>query len=224
MIRMYTCSFKGMTRKYLGHRFKNYWHRKRQFNEPMQATVYILSHRTCCFMQINQFYVRLFGSFSWCMLYTVIILNTMRHLLCLCWMVSHLGCSAPLPKTADPELDTDSVTMSLSLSHWYTGSGVVLDCIDSGLNTGAKEIQQVNHSGPDKQPKHKAPTISSIDKSLSRNHHRVWSLTHRRAIKEESKAANRDWVDYQACSLLQYINIIANLFIMGNYFNKPLPL
>ena len=41
------------------------------------------------------------------------------------------------------------------------------------LNTGAKEIQQVNSAGPDKHPKHQAPTISSIDKSLSRNHHRV---------------------------------------------------
>ena len=27
-------------------------------------------------------------------------------------MVSHLGCSAPLPKTADPELDTDSVIVA----------------------------------------------------------------------------------------------------------------
>ena len=74
--------------------------------------------------------------------------------------------------------------------------------------------------GPDKQPKHQTPTISSKDKSLSRNRHRVWSPTHRRAIKEESKVANRDWVDHQACSLLQYINVIANLFIMGNYFNE----
>ena len=85
---------------------------------------------------------------------------------------------------------------------------------------GAKEIQQVNPGGPDKPPKHQAPTISSIDKSLSRNQHRVWSPTHRRAIKEESKVANRNWVDHQACSLLQYINVIANLFIMGNYFNE----
>ena len=74
--------------------------------------------------------------------------------------------------------------------------------------------------GPDKQPKHQAPTISSTDKSLSRNHRRVWSPTHRRTIKEESKVANPDWVDLQACSLLQYINVIANLFIMGNYFNE----
>ena len=41
------------------------------------------------------------------------------------------------------------------------------------LNTGAKEIQQVNPGGPDKQPKHQAPTKSSKEKSLSRNHHRV---------------------------------------------------
>ena len=88
------------------------------------------------------------------------------------------------------------------------------------LNTGAKEIQQVNPDGPDKQPKHQAPTISSIDKSLSRHHHRVRRPTHLRAIKEESKVANRDWVDYQVCSLLQYINVLGNLFIMRNYFNE----
>ena len=38
---------------------------------------------------------------------------------------------------------------------------------------------------------------------------------HVRALKEESKVANCDWVDHQACCLLQYINVIANLFIMG---------
>ena len=41
------------------------------------------------------------------------------------------------------------------------------------LNTTAKEIQQVNPGGPDKQPKHQAPTILSIDRSLRQNHHRV---------------------------------------------------
>ena len=70
------------------------------------------------------------------------------------------------------------------------------------------------------QPKHQVPTISSKDKSLSRNRRRVWSSIHRRAIKEKSKVANRDWVDHQACSLLQYINVIANLFTMGNCFNE----
>ena len=65
------------------------------------------------------------------------------------------------------------------------------------------------------KPKHQVPTISSIDKSLSRNRNRVWSPTHRRAIKGESKVANRDWVDHQA-----YINVIANLFLIGNYFHE----
>ena len=41
-----------------------------------------------------------------------------------------------------------------------------------------------------------------------------------RAIKEESKVANSDWFGQQACSLLQYINVIANLFIIGNYCNE----
>ena len=86
--------------------------------------------------------------------------------------------------------------------------------------TGVKEIQQVNPVGPYKQPKQRAPTISSIDKSLTWNHNRVWSPTHQRAIKEESKVANSDWVDHKACSLLQYINVINNLFIMGNYFKE----
>ena len=40
------------------------------------------------------------------------------------------------------------------------------------LNTGATDIQQLNPVGL-QQPKHQAPTISSIDKSLSRNRHRV---------------------------------------------------
>ena len=41
------------------------------------------------------------------------------------------------------------------------------------LNTGAKEIQQVNPGGPDNRQANQAPTISSIDQSLSRNRHRV---------------------------------------------------
>ena len=87
------------------------------------------------------------------------------------------------------------------------------------LNTRAKEIKQVHPSWPDKQPKHQTPTISSIDKSLSPNCHRVLSPTQRRANKEESKVINHDLVDHQACSLLQYINVTVNRFIMRNYFN-----
>ena len=62
-----------------------------------------------------------------------------------------------------------------------------------------------------------APTIRLTDTSLSENSDRVRSPTHQRAIKEESKAANRDWVDHLARSLLQHINGIANPLKMGNY-------
>ena len=62
------------------------------------------------------------------------------------------------------------------------------------------------------------PNHLIMDMSLSRNNHKALSPTHRRAIKEENNVANRDWVDHQACSLLQYINVIASLFIIGNYF------
>ena len=41
------------------------------------------------------------------------------------------------------------------------------------LNAEANEIQQVNHGGPDNSQKHHAPTISSIDQSLSQNCHGV---------------------------------------------------
>ena len=70
------------------------------------------------------------------------------------------------------------------------------------------------------QTQHQALTLSSIDKSLSRNGYTILGLTCRRAIEEESKVANRDWVDHQACSLLQYITVITILFIMRNYFDK----
>ena len=70
------------------------------------------------------------------------------------------------------------------------------------------------------QTQHQALTLSSIDKTLSQNRHRVWGPTRRCAIKEESKVANCDWVDHQACSLLQYISVITNVLIMRTYFNK----
>ena len=91
---------------------------------------------------------------------------------------------------------------------------------DSAVHTteyGSKQIQ-VKPRWAQRQTQHQAPIISSIDKSLNRYHHRVCRPTHWRAMKEESRVANRDWVYYQACSLLQYINEFFNLFIMRNYF------
>ena len=69
------------------------------------------------------------------------------------------------------------------------------------------------------QTQHQALNLSSIDKSLNQNRHRIWGHTCRRAIKEVYEVANRDYVDHQACSLLQFINVITNLLIMRNYFN-----
>ena len=60
--------------------------------------------------------------------------------------------------------------------------------------------------------------MSSIDKTLSWSRHGARSPTHQRAIKEESQDANHDGVVHQAFSMLQYINVIANLFIMENSF------
>ena len=39
-------------------------------------------------------------------------------------------------------------------------------------------------------------------------------------MKEESTIANRDRVDHQACSLLQYINVKVDILKIGNYFNE----
>ena len=51
-------------------------------------------------------------------------------------------------------------------------------------------------------------------RTLSRNCHRLESTPPPpppRAIKEESIVANRDWADHQACSMLQYIHVIADI-------------
>ena len=97
-----------MTRKYLGHRFKNSQHRKRHFNELMQATVYIFRHRTCCFMQKNQLYVRyLDRSADACFIQRSYWIQWDTYLACV-ERFAILGGPLRFQKTADPELDTDS--------------------------------------------------------------------------------------------------------------------
>ena len=39
-----------------------------------------------------------------------------------------------------------------------------------------------------------APGTNPPIKALRQSRHRVWGLTHRRAVKEETIAINRDWV------------------------------
>ena len=52
-------------------------------------------------------------------------------LLCLCAHLFICVLGSPAGKALTSWLLFVVSTMSLSLSHWYPGSGVVLDCIDS---------------------------------------------------------------------------------------------
>ena len=52
-------------------------------------------------------------------------------LLCLCARLFICALWSPAGKGLTPWLSLVVSTVSLSLSHWYPGSGVVLDCIDS---------------------------------------------------------------------------------------------
>ena len=52
-------------------------------------------------------------------------------LLCLCGGLFICALWSPAGKGLTSWLSFVVSTVSLSLSHWYSGSGVVLDCIDS---------------------------------------------------------------------------------------------
>ena len=52
-------------------------------------------------------------------------------LLCLCALQFICALGSPARKGLTSWLSFVVSTMSLSLSHWYPGSGVVIDCIDS---------------------------------------------------------------------------------------------
>ena len=52
-------------------------------------------------------------------------------LLCLCARLFICALWSPAGKGLTSWLSCEVSTVSLSLSHWYPGSGVVLDCIDS---------------------------------------------------------------------------------------------
>ena len=52
-------------------------------------------------------------------------------LLCLCARLFICALGSPAGKWLTSWLSFVVYTMSLSLSHWYPGSGVKLDCIDS---------------------------------------------------------------------------------------------
>ena len=52
-------------------------------------------------------------------------------LLCLCVRLFIVPCGHLLGKGWPLDSRLWCLTVSLSLSHWYPGSGVVLDCVDS---------------------------------------------------------------------------------------------
>ena len=52
-------------------------------------------------------------------------------LLCLCARLFICALWSPAGKGLPSWLSLQCLTASLSLSHWYLGSGVLLDCIDS---------------------------------------------------------------------------------------------
>ena len=66
--------------------------------------------------------------------------------------------------------------------------------------------------GPTKD-KHQALTIRQ-------GRHSVLGLTHRREIKEEAKAINREWVYNQACRLSLDIYVVSHSFITFNNLFK----
>ena len=53
------------------------------------------------------------------------------YLLCLCARLVRCALWSPAGKVLTSWLSFVVSTVSWSLSHWYPGSGVVLDCIDS---------------------------------------------------------------------------------------------
>ena len=71
-------------------------------------------------------------------------------------------------------------------------------------------LEHINRDVKRRYSKDKDPTVPKME---------YWSKSNPK-VKEESKVAKHDWVDHQAFSPLQYINVIANLFIMENYFNE----
>ena len=91
--------------------------------------------------------------------------------------------------------------------------------IESDKNTRKHNIQKSQEVSPSPAGDYKA---ARTRKRQYDGQTQITQIIHKRRTalerSEESKVANRDWVDHQSCSLLQYINVIANLFIMGNYF------
>ena len=78
-----------------------------------------------------------------------------------------------------------------------------------------KSPRRINHKATKNKPQ------SSVS-LYAGNHHRIWGLTRRRAIKEGSKVINRDLVNNHACSLSYNIQVC--WFFIHRTFNLGLKL
>ena len=85
------------------------------------------------------------------------------------------------------------------------------------LNSGAKEIQQLDPGGPDQRQIIKPqPTALKVFRSI------IKSEVRRRAIKGGSKVVNRDWANHQACSLSYQLHVVSGSFIRNDYFPESI--
>ena len=79
----------------------------------------------------------------------------------------------------------------------------------------AKEHLKSSHDGPNQR---QASGTNNHIKALRQGNHCVSGLTHRRAVKEEPIAIDRDWVYNQACRILHNIHVESQFFATFNYF------
>ena len=100
--------------------------------------------------------------------------------------------------------------------------------LNSKTNAETLGQQKSNSWTPMGPTKDRASSPDPLNwKFLGRSHHWDWSPIRRRAIKEDSKAANRDWVNHQACSLSHNIPVVsvffykANIFFLNLYTKSP---
>ena len=80
----------------------------------------------------------------------------------------------------------------------------------------AKENLKLSYGGPSYS---QASGTNQPIKVLRQSRHWVWGLTHRRAIKEETIAINRDWIYNQAYRLSHDIGELYPFFLKKTFDN-----
>ena len=128
--------FQRNYKKIFGSPLQKYLHNNRLFNVLMQATVYI-----CIYVYISPhnllFYVdkSILHSLIWLvwLLYSQHF-DKMKHLpSSVCWLLGHVGWSAPLPKKAYPELNPDIVFFSTGQMNLFACLFDLILCVPSTI-------------------------------------------------------------------------------------------